>query len=240
MKDDVEEIEVGGHRITFLLKRSSRKTLGISVMPDGQVVVTAPIVADLEDIGLKVRKRAAWILNKQAESASRPLGLGSRRYLPGESHLFLGQHYRLRVDPDQLGTKRNGDRIIVGGVGPDEPSRIRNRLNRWYSREARHVFSSRLDECLPLFGDEIPRRPKLQIKPLEKRWGSYVSRSGTLILNRRLVEASIPQIDYVIVHELCHVIIPNHSVAFERSLSQRIPDWKDRKRALEALVGGQN
>ena len=229
-------IEIGRETIAFRLKRSSRKTLGISVDPEGAVLVAAPATATFEAITAVVQRRAAWILDKQYDARNRPVPTLPRRYLPGETHLFLGRQYRLSVDPDTPGTRRQGDRIVVGGVTADEPGRVRNRLRNWYSREARQIFSDRLDACLNYFKGEFERRPKLKIRPLDKRWGSYVATSNTLILNRDLIQAALPQIDYVIVHELCHVNHQDHGREFLAALSAKLPDWSARKEKLELLA----
>lgn len=236
MIDEQHFLEIGRERIAFRLRRSARKTLGISVDPGGDVVVTAPEAATLDAVTTIVRRRAAWILDKQAEIFARPVPTTPRRYVPGETHLFLGRQYRLSVEPDALGTRREGDRIIVGGVSANEPGRIRNRLNNWYSREARQIFTDRLEACFSLFRREIERYPKLKIAPLEKRWGSYIQASHTLILNRTLVQASQPLIDYVVIHELCHANHQDHGRDFLAALDVKLPDWSKRKEQLELLT----
>lgn len=232
----MHEIEVGGHRISFQLKRSSRNTLSIAVLPSGDTLVTAPHAAELEAIKGKLRKRAAWILDRQDDVSARPLATSPRLWVPGETHLFVGRQYRLRVDPNVMGTRRDGNYIIVGGVRPDEPKRVRNRLNRWYTSEGRRIFADRLDKCLKLFRSELLKRPALRIMPLEKRWGSYSGATNTLILNRRLIQAGMPEIDYVIVHELCHMKHPTHDDDFWMLLSRLMPDFRRRKDRLERLL----
>lgn len=236
MSDDRHLLELGREQIAFRLRRSARKTLGISVDPQGDVLVSAPEAATLDAVTTIVRRRAAWILDKQAEISARPVPTTPRRYLPGETHLFLGRQYRLSVDPDSLGTRREGDRIIVGGVAADEPRRIRNRLNNWYSREARDIFAERLSACFSLFRGEMDHRPKLKVAPLEKRWGSYVQATHALILNRTLVQASLPLIDYVVIHELCHAKHQDHGREFLAALDAKLPDWRVRKDKLELLT----
>ncbi len=236
MTDQQHCLEIGRERIEFRLRRSSRKTLGIAVDPTGNVLVTAPATAALDAITDIVKRRAAWILDKQAEVEARPVPITPRRYVPGETHLFLGRQYRLSVDPDSLGTRREGDRIVVGGISADEPGRIRNRLNNWYGREARRLFGERLTVCMALFRGEVAERPTLKIAPLDKRWGSYVHATNTLILNRALVQASSPLIDYVIIHELCHVKNRDHGRDFVTALGAKLPDWPKRKAKLELLT----
>lgn len=231
----MRQIQIGAESIDYTLKRTDRKTLAISVMPDGDVRVTAPRDTSDEDVERRLQKRAAWILDKIAESALRLPQLPNRQYLPGETHLYLGRQYRLRVEPETYGTRREEDRIIVGGVTADEPNRIRNRLYRWYETEGNRIFSERLTQCLRPFGEELVR-PKLKVAAMEKRWGSYIAASHSLVLNHVLIQVPVPLIDYVITHELCHVRHPNHGQDFELLLARFMPDYGQRKRKLECVL----
>lgn len=227
------QMVIGKAAFDYTLKRTARKTLGISVCPDGSVIVSAPEAAENDHIEAILRKRASWILGKIDESVLRAPPLPPRQYVPGETHYYLGRQYRLRVEPETMGTRREDDRIIVGGVSPDEPRRIRNRLFRWYESEGNRIFSERLAECIKRLSPGL-KRPKLKIAEMERRWGSYVPASHSLILNHALVQVSVPLIDYVITHELCHIEIPNHNAEFSRLLTKLMPDHALRKSKLEA------
>ncbi|KZX94565.1 hypothetical protein A3718_07235 [Erythrobacter sp. HI0019] len=228
-------VEIGGELIRFQLRRSKRKTMGISVLPDQAVVVSAPERADFVDIESRVRKKAGWILDKQAEFSTKSVGATPRQFKPGETFLYLGQQYRLRVDPERVGVVREGSRIIVGAIQPNEADRIRNRLVRWYMKEARQHLPAALERCLPGFRKEVERKPKLLIRPIKMRWGSYISATHTLILNRSLVQVSPPLIDYVVAHELAHIGYGDHGPAFIAHLTEKMSDWRTRKKALEKL-----
>lgn len=229
---ETHEVQAGEKLIRFTLKRSKRKTLRISVLPTDEILVTAPAGTDLPAVKERVLKRAGWILKWQSISTRQSTPSSTRLYVPGESHLFLGRQFRLKVDPDARGVRRHGSRIIVGGVDPSEPARIRNRLNSWYAREARSIFSERLTACLDLFRHDDIARPTLKVKPLAKRWGSYVRGTHSLILNRHLVRMPLPMIDYVIVHELCHIHHPHHGQGFLDALTAKMPDWRKRRDEL--------
>lgn len=235
MTEVAGRLEIGTEAFDYTLRRSARKTLGISVKPDGSVVVTAPEAADASQIEAVLRKRASSILDKVDESVLRTPPLPPRRYIPGETHYFLGRQYRLRVDPEARGTRREDDRIIVGGVASDEPSRIRNRLVRWYEVQGYRIFSERLSACIHPFGSSF-KRPKLKIFEMERRWGSYVPASHSLLLNHILVQVPVPLIDYVITHELCHVSHSNHGPEFAKLLRRIMPDYERRKAQLELML----
>jgi len=228
-------VVIGGESIAFSLRRSTRKTLGISVLPNGDIEVTAPQSANLAKIEELLKKRAGWILDKKSEFAGQSVKASPRQFSPGETFLYLGQQYRLKVDPNRSGVTRDGARILVGGVQGGEASRIRNRLVRWYAKEARRVLHERFEIALIAFRQEIAIRPKLLIRPLRVRWGSYSSRSSSLTLSRALVQVPTPLIDYVIYHELTHAIHGDHGRGFVDFLSSKMPNWKYRKAALERL-----
>lgn len=234
MSTEDREIELGGEPLDYRLKRSARKTLGISVTPDGELIVTAPEDVEQERIDQKLQKRAAWILDKLDLVSHLPPAIPKRQFVPGETHLFLGRQYRLKVDRDQLGTERRDGRIIVGGVPADEPTRIRNRLHRWYQREAVTIFDERLGSCWKKTQNIYPR-PKLKIASMERRWGSYLRQSHSVMLNYQLVQAPVQLIDYVITHELCHIDHGHHGSAFLAGLNRMMPDWERRKVRLEAF-----
>ena len=226
-------VQLGADAVPFALIRSDRKTLGITVTPDGEVIVSAPHDASEEAIRERLHRRGSWILRtRRSFDAMRPR-TPARRYVSGETHWFLGREHRLRVDPLRpFGVELTATHLIVGGIDPAESGRVRNRVQNWYQREGRKVMSARFAEMLRSFPVE-GRAPRLIVRPMEKRWGSMTPGGQSLILNRRLAEVDTRVIDYVIVHELCHLLHPDHSPLFLKLLAERMPDWADRKAKLE-------
>ena len=224
----------GEHRIEFTVVRRRRKTLEIAVEPDASVVVAAPVDAPLDAIMEKVRKRAAWIRGQQRSFSQFMPRTPERRYLAGETHLYLGRQYRLKV----VRTGRPGVELIRGFIivhtrEPDRPEVTRRLVEGWYGKQARAKFAERLEASLAKFPDPEAFRPAgLIVRRMEKRWGS-LSPSGRLLLNRRLIEAPVDTIDYVIAHELCHMAEPHHGAAFYQLLDRVMPDWAGRKGRLE-------
>ena len=228
-----EHIVYGGRRIDFTVVRRRRKTLEIAVEPDASVVVTAPLDAPVEAVAGKVRKRAAWIRRQQRFFSQFLPRTPPRRYVAGETHLYLGRQYRLKVVRDgRPGVMIRGF-IIVRTREPDRPGVTRRLVESWYRRRARAKFAERLEASLARFPDPEAFRPTgLIVRRMEKRWGS-LSPAGRLLLNPRLIEAPVDTIDYVIAHELCHMAEPHHGEGFHRLLDRVMPDWAGRKRRLE-------
>ena len=224
----------GAHRIDFSVVRRRRQTLEIAVEPDATMVVTAPMDAPLEGITEKVRKRAAWVLRQQRFFSQFMPRTPERRDVAGETHLFLGRQYRLKVvRHGRPGVKMVRGFIIVHTREPEKPEVTRRLVDGWYRKQARAKFAERLESSLARFPDPAAFRPKgLIVRRMQKRWGS-LSPSGRLLLNRRLIEAPVDTIDYVIAHELCHMAEPHHGAAFYRLLDRVMPDWAGRKGRLE-------
>lgn len=230
-------VQYGGHRIDFTIVRRERTTLEIAVEPDASVVVAAPIDAPLAAIEEKVRKRAAWILRQQRYFTQFLPRTPDRQYVAGETHLYLGRQYRLKVVPHiQATVKLIRGFIVVQTHWPEKPEVTRELVEAWYRQRAHAKFVERLEVNLLRFPVPEDFRPNgLIVRHLRQRWGS-MSAGRRLLLNRRLIEAPVDAIDYVITHELCHVVVPHHGPEFFELLNRILPDWEKRKQRLERIM----
>ncbi len=230
-------ISYGSETIAFQILYVERKTLEIAVHPDCAVVIKAPLGTDLTEVEQRVRKRAGWVLRqldyfRQFDPRTPP-----RRYVGGETHLYLGRQYRLKIDLyDAEGVKLVGRYFRIGIKKSAASDRAQTLLQEWYSEKATYRFRESFERCWPLFAKFVLPQPRLQIRRMQKRWGS-LSRKGLLTLNPDLVRAPRECIDYVITHELCHLQYHDHGPEFYRLLEKVMPDWEKRKHKLElALV----
>ena len=237
MKAERHSVRYGEHQIDFAIVRRDRTTLEIAVEPDVSVVVAAPRDAQLAAIEEKVRKRAAWILRQQRYFIQFLPRTPDRQYVAGETHLYLGRQYRLKIVPHvQATVKLIRGFIVVQTHRPERPEVTRELVEAWYRGKAQNKFAERLEVNLLRFPAPEEFRPKgLIVRQLQQRWGS-MSPSSRLMLNRRLIEASVDSIDYVITHELCHVAEPHHGAAFFDLLDKVMPDWERRKQRLERAM----
>ena len=129
-----------------------------------------------------------------------------------------------------------GGRLVVYGEDA-EPARVEKLVDQWYRRQAERVFAERLAAMLPRFDRVGIAKPELLIRKMEKRWGSC-SKAGVITLNVRLMQVPKACIEYVIVHELCHLVEHNHSRRFYQLLDRFMPNWGKLRRMLnEAEVG---
>lgn len=219
------------YEVCFL---ESRRTLTIEVHPDSSVLVRAPVGCPESLIAERMEKRAGWISRQLADFDRYRPRTPPRQYLGGESHLYLGRQYRLKVmQADSCGIKLTRGQLVVSLPEAPNPERVKSMLHRWYLDRARMVFGELLDTSLTHF--EGVKRPHLVVRAMRSRWGS-LSPAGRLTLNAHLVRASRPCIEYVVTHELCHLKHRDHDAKFYRLLGQVMPDWERRKGRLEAAL----
>ena len=204
-------------------------------MPDCAVQVRAPHGATFEAVAQKVRKKAPWIVEKQDWFAKFPKAPPPRQYLGGETHLYMGRRYRLKIEKgkERL-VKIDGGFIRV--VSADvRPAIVKKLLDEWLRERAKVQFEKIFDACAVRFSLSSSTL-RLQIRDMKTRWGS-LSKGGILTLNIKLIAAPKECVEYVVVHELCHLKYPNHDKKFYRLLETRLPDWEKRKQKLENLQG---
>lgn len=235
MNTVVGVIEYGRETIRYEVRfLPSRRTLGIEVHPDQRVVIRAPAGCTEEVIADRVRRRASWISRQIADFQRYSPRTPQRQYVSGETHLYLGRQYRLRVgvgEPESVRMTRG--RLLVTMACDHDPARVKAMLHRWYLDQARQVFGEVLDPCLAKFKGQS--RPRLIVRAMQSRWGS-LSRAGSMTLNANLVRAPRACIEYVVTHELCHLRHRDHDASFYRLLGRVMPDWEKRKQRLEAAL----
>ncbi|HOC94179.1 MAG TPA: SprT family zinc-dependent metalloprotease [bacterium] len=236
-KQNRHAVQFGRERIEFSLSFSPRKSIRINVHPDRSVSVVAPVGVDVPTALERVKRRAAWIIRQRDYFERFQPMQPPRRYVSGESHLYLGRHYRLKViRNEEESVKLIGRYINVNVPDRRDTGKIESLLNEWYKAHAETLFSRHLEQCyerVKKFSVPYPR--SVRLRQLKKRWGSC-SKAGAVLLNTELVKAPIHCVDYVITHELCHLKYPSHGSEFYRLLSACMPDWERRKERLEKVT----
>jgi len=222
--------------VTYSLRFTQRKTLSITVQPDGTIHVGAPLDTPLDAIEAKLKYRHAWIVKQQQEFAQYQPHLPTRQYGSGETHLYLGKQHHLTVQADKkTAVSLIHDHIVIATPDPANSKVIKEQLDQWYRNSAKQVFAEQLGLCLQRVASiGIKTRPVLRLRAMEKRWGSCL-KTGIILLNPKLIQMRKPLIDYVITHELCHLKEHNHSRAFYKLLDRVMPDWQERKKALNLV-----
>ena len=234
MTPDLHRVSYGSQTIDFELRRASRKTMAIHVHPDMRVEVVAPCAVELEKIYQRVLRRAKWIKAQQIFfEPFHPKAL-PRQYVSGETHRYLGRQLRLKIKGDLINkVTMSAGHLLVSSHYPRNTALTCELVTNWMKAHAHQKFKERLALCIQRFPASEKFTPRgIIIRQLSNRWGS-MTQAKRLVLNTKLIHTPLPCIDYVIIHELCHMQHPNHSSKFWKLLATVLPDWQKRKAQLE-------
>ncbi len=220
------------------VKKQPRKVV-IKVHPDQRVVATVPHDATNDSIHAAMLKRARWIWQHMEEFAKQKDYVLPKRYVSGETQFYLGRRYVLKVliDSEQVSNVKlsRGKLNVTLRKDFDDPAvKVKPLIDKWYQRKAKAIFHERLNKILPK-ATWVTDIPSFRVMAMKKQWGSC-SAKGNLMLNPHLIKASKECIDYVILHELCHIDEHNHSEKFWRLLTQVMPNWKEIKAKLDDMA----
>lgn len=225
------------HDFEFEVKRSHRrKTLCLQIR-DGHIQVMVPARTPERQIQILLEKHTPWINKKLEEQAARP-SAAPRAYVEGEIYSYLGQDHRLRIiEGPPWPTERVGLELIVtlparSAVGARE-AKVRDRLCEWYRQSALEEFRARTENCARRLGLS-PQH--VNVKAYRRRWGSC-SASGEISYNWRLIMAPTQVVDYVVAHEVVHLVQHNHSPDFWRIVERLMPDYRHQQTWLNKNGG---
>jgi hypothetical protein len=227
-------IQYGTKQIRFSITNRKRKSIAVEVHPDTSVQIKAPLDCDLENIKKVVSKRSKWIITQQKFFEQFLPETPKREYVVGETHSYLGRKYILKIsDSAENKVTIKGGYLVVHTQNNTEEN-VKHLLTEWYYKRATKVFEKVYNEAFQKFNQYNIVKPEIQIKRMKKRWGSYTS-SGNILINPELIKAATVCIEYVMIHELCHLIERNHSKKFYNLLEKIAPDWQRWKLKLEKL-----
>lgn len=213
------------------LVRSKRKTLALIVENDGTLTVRAPLRMKEADIWRFIEAKTDWIERKQARAQKEAELL--HQYVDGEIFLYLGKEIPLRIVPAESPRKWNKKPALVMygffKLTKSAQPQAASLFETWYKKKARSVVTERVEFFAREHGFNVK---KIRISSARTRWGSC-STKGTLSFTWRMVMAPLKVIDYVVVHELCHLKELNHSKAFWAQVEAILPDYKVRRKWLK-------
>jgi predicted metal-dependent hydrolase len=208
------------------LIRSRRRTIGMIIMPDGTLIVRAPLRTSMRTIQKTIESNAGWISKHRQKVRENAQKWPSHKYLPGEKFLYLGDEYELvfvrNVDKPLT---FNGNQFNLDAKYADL---ARELLRKWYKKEALRILNERIKLYARQMGIDYSN---LKITGAERRWGSC-SPAGNICFSFRLIMAPLAVIDYVVVHELVHIQEKNHSSRFYDKVKSIIPNYKEQRRWL--------
>lgn len=243
------EVLLGQTRVAYAFNRGQRRSIGFSVSVDG-LAVRAPKWVTLRDVDAALQAKASWILRKLHDSRERQTRLADQHIVwqDGAELPFLGQTLVLRLDPEhRFGAA--GAQLLTEDMAavPDQaaptrqvlcvslsrqatPEQIRDGVQAWLMRQAKRIFQERLDHFAPLLGVQWK---KLSLSNAGTRWGS-ARFDGSIRLNWRLVHFKMSVLDYVVVHELSHLRVMDHSPRFWDTVRAVVPDYAAQRALLKS------
>ncbi len=226
----------GKRTYNYVLERSKRKTFSLIVFPNMKMSLRVPLDAPDSDIDNFLIKKWPWLEKQLSELNRYKKNPVTKTYVSGESFYYLGRQYMLKVEKSSI----EGVSISPGIITVKTRMSLRNSehnkaiYEKWYLEKCESVFKKELISAVKDY--DIAIIPKLKIREMKTRWGSY-QKNNTINLNPKLLQASRAAIRYVITHELCHIEYKNHGKDFFTLLESRIPDWKKIKDELELKFG---
>ena len=230
-----QTITAEGHEILYNLERKQVRNLNLRVRKDGSVWVSANADVPCGEIDTFVTSKAPYILkaldrfHEMAQYRPQP-----KQYVGGETLTILGRGLRLQVmQAAKDSISADGVYIHLGVRDLSDTEKKRRIVNKFLDQQCKTVFGDVMDALYPLFQKYGVQKPSLRIRDMETRWGSCLAKKGIITLNKRLLEAPRHCIEYVVMHELCHLVHPNHSRQFYAFLTMLMPDWKERKQFLD-------
>lgn len=234
----MNQIKFGNKKISYLIRRGKRKkTVALHIQPNSTVLVLSPQFLEGEKIREIVAKRARWIVQKQAKLKRFNAGIIKKEFVSGESFPYLGRQYRLKILRSD-GANVPNCKLINGRfqiaineniIGKPASSAVSESLLKWYIARAEKKINERVEK----YSNPMGKKPlRIIIRDQEKRWGSC-SHSGVIRFNWKVIMTPISVFDYVVVHELCHLIIKDHSDKFWEKLGSIIPDYKKKRQWLK-------
>lgn len=220
MKESREYLEHNGF-IAEIIRTNRRKSVDIRV-EDGAVSVVVPVCTSAEKIDLLLAAKRQWIKEKIA--LQRELNpVSTKQYVSGEAFPYLGRNYRLKVEAGNFAPVKllNGRLVVTVPNGSEQPHMIRNALVRWYKRQAEQKLTEKVKRFAPMVGVEPAG---VGIRTFKSRWGSCTAK-GKLEFNWLIMMAPNRMVDYVVIHELCHLIRHDHSPEFWREMARVMPEY---------------
>ena len=234
----------GGTELSYTIRRSPRrkKTVAVTVDPTGGILVVAPERVATERLDSIVGRKAEWIVRRIRRASAHGAALSPREFVSGESVLYPGRHYRLKVNPQDTGSAklRGGWLQVPGGGGGQDPAEIRAKIRAKIRAEVRGGVVSRFRRRA---AERLPERvaawhakagvpmPHVKLASQQKRWGSC-DQAGTIRLNWRIIQAPMRLVDYVVVHELVHLRHRGHGRDYWQAVGRVMPDYERRRRDL--------
>ena len=230
----MKEFIFGTFVYEYELIKQDRKTLALTVTPDLRIILKCPHKTDTDRVESFLKKKWFWLEKQLSFFKKYQRKIYAKEYISGEGYLYLGRQYKLVVkrSKEDLVSLTKGQLLVYTTTSVSDGKYNKKLIENWFSVKTEQVFQGRFLEMLSLFG--YKQSPVLGIREMKKRWGSFLNKEK-IFLNPKLIHTSKDCIDYVIVHELCHLKYKNHDKRFFDLLEEKYPRWGKVKEKLETI-----
>ena len=223
---------VGGVEVAVVRKAIKNLHLGV-YPPNGRVRVATPMAVSDEAVRLAVVGKLGWIKRQRARFAAQPRQ-SSREMVSGETHFFQGRRYRLRVikgDGAQQVIRRNKSTLELH-VRPESTVGQRQRvLQQWYRQHLRELVPPMLEKWQRVLGVKVS---EFGIKKMKTKWGTCNIQARRIWVNLELAKKPVACLEYLVVHELCHLLERNHNDRFTSIMDKHLPTWRMSRKELNS------
>lgn len=230
----MKEFIFGTFIYEYQLIKQDRKTLSLTVTPDLRIILKCPVQTDSERIEVFLQKKWFWLEKQLSFFKKYQRKIYEKEYVSGEGYLYLGRQYKLvvrRGKEDSVSLTR-GQLIVYTTKDVTNGRHNKKLVDEWFTNKSTTIFEERFAEMLTRF--EYKQLPCVSIREMKKRWGSFLNKDK-IFLNPKLIHTPKECIDYVIVHELCHLKYKNHNSNFWKFLEEKYPKWERVKDKLETI-----
>ncbi|MDO4535126.1 MAG: SprT family zinc-dependent metalloprotease [Clostridium perfringens] len=222
------KVKLENKNINFNLIYKKRKTLKISIEPNGEIKVEAPIIVKDEEVLRIIKSKAKWIINKQEEIKKINDEKIEREAIYGKCYLYLGKYYPLKLTVDKsikmIYVNLAGENLIVVSNTYDE-EKVQLAIKKWYKEKTLERAKERISYYENYFYDKVK---DIKVKEQKARWASCTY-DNKILFNYRIIMAPSLIFDYIVVHEMCHMKHKNHSKEYWKSVKEILLDYKERK-----------
>ena len=229
------EVWVNGEKLTYTWEKKRVKNLNLRIRPDGSIAVSSAVWVPAAMVDDFVRSRAGLIgTARRRWQTERP----QQAFLPvqGAALPCLGRTLTIQLRQGKEEARCEGNRLLLTLRDPADGQAAQRLLERWWKETCRQLFAALTAKWFPRFERWNIPKPVLRTRRMSSRWGSCQPQTAAITLNERLLHAPVECVEYIIVHELAHLVQPDHSPAFHAVVAEVMPDWKARRQRLREAV----
>lgn len=215
--------------IDIEIYRKKIKNINLRIYPNGSVKVSAPYSAKNKDIERFLKQKADWIYSNIEKLEKRR----ASNFIDTNNIRITGKTREVKILSDNTNRISYNDDTFF--IHLKENTSALFVFENWWRKNAKRYFEDKVNAFMPLFEEYNIERPKINIRKMKSLWGSCTPKKKSIRFNYYLFAVPDRCIDYVVIHELAHLIYPNHGESFKAFLSKHMPDWKNRKEMLNGI-----